>query len=343
MVANIENQRQRQAPQDDAVSLDDRACRIAESLSLYEGFFGEMECRQIEEFADATAVRAATGRFKGERTVDSTPRRTKYFFGNGYTYGAGNKGNEELLPEGEVDPIPNWIQQLVIAPLVQNGFVPKGWIDSVVMNDYQAGGSIVAHVDPIQLFARPIITTSFFCPARLVFGASFDPERKQPPVYMQPLPRGSVLWLDGYAADKETHGMRPEDMFGTRRLSIVLRHVHNEAPRINATTEQQRTPLGQEERSRLIRHVQGRWRDPAGRFSFSVQHLTVHVSEVRNGDERKHKATWQIIPRECGLVCNGGILDSTGASQTQLQWRPIVKKRGSDFAWIWFREVSQNP
>ena len=46
-------------------------------------------------------------------TVDRAPLRTKYFFGHGYTYGGG-AGQERLYPPGEVDPIPSWIQQLVI-------------------------------------------------------------------------------------------------------------------------------------------------------------------------------------------------------------------------------------
>merc|ERR1712079_785975 len=102
--------------------------------------------------------------------------------------------------------------------------IPHGWIDSVVMNDHRTGGSIVAHVDP-PLFARPIFLASFHYPAKLVFGASFDPMRSVKPCYSQLLCRGSVLMLDRYAANNVTHGIRPEDLLGPRRVSITMRHV----------------------------------------------------------------------------------------------------------------------
>mmetsp|Transcript_135861 Transcript_135861/g.253857 ORF Transcript_135861/g.253857 Transcript_135861/m.253857 type:complete len:391 (-) Transcript_135861:131-1303(-) len=324
------------------------ARKIRESLTFFPGFYGEAQCLQIESLVDSTARRAAAGQFIGQHTVDSTPRRTKYFFGNGYTYGYGRRGSEELLPVGAVDAIPTWIHDLVIQPLVDYGIVEDGWIDSVVMNDYRVGGCIVAHVDPPQLFARPILSSSFFCPAQLVFGASFDPERKTPPVYTQPLTRGSVLSMDGYSANEVTHGMRPEDMFGTRRVSIVLRHVLKKAPMIV-----HQVPIDMEERSRLIREVQGRWHDPTGRIFYDVSQLTVRVSEVIEDQkedneegakpdktQRKKKATWRLVPKEHGILCNGGMLLSSGVTEEELQWRTSTKRNSADaedVMWTWIR------
>ena len=34
-------------------------------------------------------------------------------------------GNERLYPEGEVDPIPTWIHELVIKPIEEAGVVPE--------------------------------------------------------------------------------------------------------------------------------------------------------------------------------------------------------------------------
>lgn len=318
----------------DELSLKERAHKVEESLTLYSGFYGEAECQQIEQFVDATAIGVAAGHFHAPGTVDPTPHRTKYFFGIGYTYGSGS-GKEELIPEGTVDPIPTWLEQLVIAPLVQKGMVPRGWVDSAVMNDYRLGGSIVAHVDPPQLFARPIFAASFFCPAQLVFGASFDPERRKPPVYSQPMPRGSVLSMDGYAADCETHGMRPEDMFGTRRVSIVLRHVLQEAPRVGLKSHGERQDINEADRSALIRQVQGRWRDPSSRYFYEVRHLKVFVSEIQDGDqEPTRKATWRLAPREHGLVCNRGLLAPDGVSPGRLEWSPL-RRTSSDVTWVW--------
>ena len=48
--------------------------------------------------------------------------------------------------------------------------VRAGWINSAVINDYMPGGCIVSHIDPPQLFSRPIITVSFFSDSYLSFG-----------------------------------------------------------------------------------------------------------------------------------------------------------------------------
>merc|ERR1712032_1364681 len=149
----------------------------------------------------------------------------------------------------------------LVRPLEERGVVPPGWIDSVVMNEYYTGSSIVGHVDPPQLFARPIVTASFFCPARLVFGASFDPERRVPPVYSQYLPPGCVMVFDGYAANRVTHGIRPEDLLGHRRVSIVFRHAIKES--LEATNYFPR-PVSDvtEVTMTLLRLVQGWWCNP---------------------------------------------------------------------------------
>lgn len=61
---------------------------------------------------------------------------------------------ERLYPPGFVDPIPEWIEKLVIDPIEEAGLVPPGFINSAVINDYQPGGCIVSHVDPIHIFDR---------------------------------------------------------------------------------------------------------------------------------------------------------------------------------------------
>eukprot|EP00931_Biecheleriopsis_adriatica_P039449 TRINITY_DN22561_c0_g1_i1.p1 TRINITY_DN22561_c0_g1~~TRINITY_DN22561_c0_g1_i1.p1 ORF type:complete len:409 (-),score=56.60 TRINITY_DN22561_c0_g1_i1:15-1241(-) len=221
-----------------AGELDSEPCaeKIEQSLTHFSKFFSVEQCDAIEAWVDHTAWQGSMGMFHGPKTLDATPCRHKYFFGKGYTYGRGMRGKEQLLPEGEVDPIPDWMRSLVVAPLEHAGIVKPGWVDSVVMNDYRAGSSIVGHVDPVSLFARPIVTVTMFCPAKLVFGASFDPERRTPPAYSQLLERGSVLLLDGYAANAVTHGIRPEDILGPRRVSLVLRHVIQHQPDAEAAT-----------------------------------------------------------------------------------------------------------
>ncbi|KAF4516742.1 hypothetical protein B566_EDAN008432 [Ephemera danica] len=127
---------------------------------IYEGiqqiqFFNGKQCRIIEEKIDEVVCLAEKGVYK-QCTIDRAPLRTKYFFGEGYTYGSQlehkGPGMERLYPVGHVDPIPNWIIQLVIHPLEDAGIIHPGFINSAVINDYQPGGCIVSHVDPAHIF-----------------------------------------------------------------------------------------------------------------------------------------------------------------------------------------------
>lgn len=326
--------------------------KIRESLTHYPGFFNPLQSAQIEAWIEDTVLRGFLGLLGGTSTVDYTPCRTKYFFGSGYTYGRGLRGREELLPLGSVGPIPDWLQHLVIAPLVHSRIIPHGWVDSVVMNDYRAGSSIVAHVDPPRLFARPIVTVSFFCPARLVFGASFDPERRTPPAYSQLLSRGSVLLLDGYAANSVTHGIRPEDMLGARRVSMVLRHLVEVPPQaIIANPEPLVGPWA------LVPQIQGMWRDASNsgirtRF-YLVQGMlvTVLVSKkadghssafVASGKLAAQAAIWQLLPFGDGLICNTGLLERHCITEESITWQylhPGSNKTGKQrsqlgFTWV---------
>lgn len=202
--------------------------------------WSEEEVSSIERDINGIKVLADSGKLKSG-TVDRTPLRSKFFFGFGYTYGAqiSGKGKEELLPPEMVDPIPDWIHKKLIARMEQKGVVEKGWINSAVVNDYQPGGMIVSHIDPKQLFARPIFIATFFADGRLVFGVNFvfagrkySPEQSSPPKFTAHMPRGALTVMEGFSADGITHGIRPED-FDSRRVSIVLRHVYDDAPRLS--------------------------------------------------------------------------------------------------------------
>jgi len=316
---------------------------VRDSLTYLPGFYGPNECTQIEACIEDTVWRGGMGLFSGTSTVDSTPFRTKYFFGNGYTYGRGLRGKEELLPLGAVDAVPSWLYSLVIAPLEARGVIPYGWVDSVVMNDYHVGSSIVAHVDPVRLFARPIVTVSFFCPARLVFGASFDPERRTPPVYAQLLARGSVLLLDGYAANNVTHGIRPEDLLGTRRVSMILRRVLTEGQLPETTLRSSlcqasfRYPMLLASSWAVVAQIQGMWCDPSRSRFYFVQGLLVTVL-ISRGAASVQAAIWQLLPMEDGVTCNGGLLLRQGVSSHLLTWlllQPTATAKNEErFLWM---------
>lgn len=162
--------------------------------------FSPEECAKIEARIDEVVSRAEKGLYK-EHTVDRAPLRNKYFFGEGYTYGSQlqrrGPGQERLYPRGEVDTIPEWVHDLVIQKLVEHRVIPEGFVNSAVINDYQPGGCIVSHVDPIHIFERPIVSVSFFSDSALCFGCKFQfkPIRVSEPVFFLPVRRGSVTML----------------------------------------------------------------------------------------------------------------------------------------------------
>ena len=45
------------------------------------------------------------------------------------------EGHEKLYPEGAIDEMPDWITELVIKPIEEDGMVPEGWINSAVVGD----------------------------------------------------------------------------------------------------------------------------------------------------------------------------------------------------------------
>ncbi|KAL1452501.1 hypothetical protein WDU94_006727 [Cyamophila willieti] len=198
--------------------------------------FSHEECLLLEQHVEHVTKMADHGQFKS-CTVDRAPLRNKYFFGEGYTYGSQTikkgLGNERLYPEGEVDPIPDWVQELVIRKLEEMGVVPTGFVNSAVINDYQPGGCIVSHIDPPHIFDRPIISLSLFSNSALCFGCkfSFKPIRVSDPLLYLPIQRGQVTLLQDFAANGVTHCVRPQDTV-RRRAVILLRRVLPYAPRL---------------------------------------------------------------------------------------------------------------
>ncbi|XP_043932615.1 RNA demethylase ALKBH5 [Protopterus annectens] len=184
---------------DDDLQKEEETQKIKSSIRQVR-LFSDEECTLIESKIDEVVSRAESGQYR-EHTVDRAPLRNKYFFGEGYTYGAQlpkrGPGQERLYPKGEVDEIPDWVQELVIKKLVDQRVLPEGFVNSAAINDYQPGGCIVSHVDPIHIFERPIVSVSFFSDSALCFGCKFQfkPIRVSEPVFFLPVKRGSVTVL----------------------------------------------------------------------------------------------------------------------------------------------------
>ncbi|XP_044040848.1 RNA demethylase ALKBH5 [Siniperca chuatsi] len=231
---------------DDNAELREQEARRVKSSILQKSIFTPEECALIEEKIDEVVVQGEAGLYR-EHTVDRAPLRNKYFFGEGYTYGSQlekrGPGQERLYRKGEVDEIPSWVHELVIKRLVSSGVIPEGFVNSAVINDYQPGGCIVSHVDPLHIFARPIVSVSFFSDSALCFGCRFQfkPIRVSEPVFVLPVNRGSVTVLSGYAADDITHCIRPQDI-KERRAVIILRKTRPDAPRVDSNSPLRSSP-----------------------------------------------------------------------------------------------------
>ncbi|XP_057671865.1 RNA demethylase ALKBH5-like [Diorhabda carinulata] len=201
--------------------------------------FTDDTLRKFETNVDEIVHKGKNGALK-KSTIDLTPLRIKYFFGERYTYGSQNGengiGSERLYPKNSVDPIPTWITKGIINPLIEAKILPKDFVNSVVINDYQPGGCIVSHIDPPHIFDRPIVSLSLFSDSALCFGCKFHykPLRCSQPLLKLEMPRGVVTSLSGFAANEITHCVRPEDITG-RRAVIMLRRVHDCAPRLPQT------------------------------------------------------------------------------------------------------------
>ncbi|XP_061626326.1 RNA demethylase ALKBH5 [Phyllopteryx taeniolatus] len=232
---------------DDSGELREQEAHRVRSSVLQKSIFTPEECVRIEQKIDEVVAKAEAGLYR-EHTVDRAPLRNKYFFGEGYTYGAQlekrGPGQERLYRKGQVDDIPSWVHELVIKRLVSAGVIPEGFVNSAVINDYQPGGCIVSHVDPLHIFARPIVSVSFFSDSALCFGCRFQfkPIRVSEPVFVLPVRRGSVTVLSGYAADDITHCIRPQDI-KERRAVIILRKTRPDAPRLDSDIPLSSTPV----------------------------------------------------------------------------------------------------
>ncbi|XP_052371395.1 RNA demethylase ALKBH5 [Oncorhynchus keta] len=265
-------------------SREQEARRVQSGIVQVEVFSKE-DCDVIEGKINEVVANGEAGLYR-EHTVDRAPLRNKYFFGEGYTYGAqlekSSLKRTRLYPKGEVNPdIPTWVHlslsSLNWSPVVDVVFCPVGFVNSAVINDYQPGGCIVSHVDPLHIFARPIVSVSFFSDSALCFGCRFQfkPIRVSEPVLELPVRRGSVTVLSGYAADDITHCIRPQDI-KERRAVIILRKTRPDAPRVDQSPSPNPSPPERHAPLKAKRSHRRADPDAAHRYSHTGRHTLTH-------------------------------------------------------------------
>ena len=195
-----------------------------------------------------------------------------------------------------MDSIPDWIHKLVIKPIEESSMIPKDWVNSAVVNDYLPGGCIVSHIDPPQLFDRPIITASFLSHSSLSFGCkfSFKPISVSNPLAQVPVSRGCVLSMSGFSADEVTHCIRPEDIT-ERRAVVILRHVPHSAPRMSyrELEELRRLEKQKDQIWKDKRHERQRSRSPHRRSRNETWSRKKRYSRSWSRERKGSRITWK--------------------------------------------------
>ena len=88
---------------------------------------------------------------------------------------------------------------------------------------HESGGRLHGHFDSPHLFARPIVALELFSEKTFNFGAKNTGMQPQEQHFTVRMPHGSVTIMEGYAANKINHGVRPVKRKAT---SLLLRRVH---------------------------------------------------------------------------------------------------------------------
>ena len=85
------------------------------------------------------------------------------------------------------------------------------------------GGKLLGHFDSPHLFQRPIIAIELFSAKRLSFGLKGQGMQPQEHHYGVDMPRGSVTIMEGYAANRINHAVRP---VREKVASLLIRRMH---------------------------------------------------------------------------------------------------------------------
>ncbi|XRB11840.1 hypothetical protein RI054_03g16730 [Pseudoscourfieldia marina] len=231
-------------------------------LVTFHGIFPEEELVELERKIAHTAQDAANGVYSKETAQrecgrDGVCHRTKFFFGSRYLWTREElKSSDASLAKGirtDVSPPPQWVDKLVIAPLVSCGVIPTlnndddaavaaaaeattttttttttGWVSQVAMNCYHTQEmGLGQHFDDVGRFEAPIVSLRLLASSRLCFGTRFGWVNS---LMQVPLERGTVLSMQGntFAMTGVKHCIRPADLVGGESVSLLLRRIHPE-------------------------------------------------------------------------------------------------------------------
>ncbi|KAJ8771043.1 hypothetical protein K2173_023368 [Erythroxylum novogranatense] len=202
---------------------------ILDGLELHTYVFSAVEQRRIVDKVYELYEMGKKGELK-ERTYSAPQKwmrgkgRVTLQFGCCYNYAIDKNGNPPGIVRNElVDPIPD-LFKIIIKRLVRWHVLPPTCVpDSCIVNMYEEGDCIPPHIDNHD-FLRPFCTVSFLSECDIVFGSNLKvvgPGEFAGPIAI-PLPVGSVLVLNGNAADVARHCV---PSVPTKRISITFRKM----------------------------------------------------------------------------------------------------------------------
>ncbi|XP_020533020.1 RNA demethylase ALKBH9B isoform X2 [Jatropha curcas] len=185
---------------------------ILQGLELHTGVFSAVEQTRIVNYVYELQEKGRKGELKG-RTYTAPQKwmrgkgRVTIQFGCCYNYATDKNGNPPGILQNEtIDPMPD-LFKVIIRRLVRWHVLPPTCVpDSCIVNIYDEGDCIPPHIDNHD-FVRPFCTVSFVSECNIVFGSNLTVvgAGEFSGSIAIPLPVGSVLVLNGNAADVSKH------------------------------------------------------------------------------------------------------------------------------------------
>ncbi|KAJ8764300.1 hypothetical protein K2173_006040 [Erythroxylum novogranatense] len=202
---------------------------ILEGLELRTGVFSAVEQKRIVDHAYELYEMERKGELK-ERTYIAPQKwmrgkgHVTLQFGCCYNYATYKNGNPpDFLRNGHVDPITKLFKVIIRRLVKWHVLHPTCVPDSCIVNIYEVGDCIPPLIDNHD-FLRPFCTVSFLSESNIVFGSNLKVlgAGEFTGSIAIPLPVGSVLVLNGNAADVSKN-CAPS--VPTKRISITFRKM----------------------------------------------------------------------------------------------------------------------
>ncbi|RWV96234.1 hypothetical protein GW17_00041069, partial [Ensete ventricosum] len=272
---------------------------VLEGLELHAGVFSAVEQRRIVDCIYDFQEKGRKGMLR-ERTY-SEPRkwmrgkgRVTIQFGCCYNYAVDKHGNPPgIIRDEEVDPIPPLLKLMIKRMVAWHVLPPTCIPDSCIVNIYDKHDCIPPHIDHHD-FVRPFCTVSFLSECQILFGTELKvlgPGEFSGSTAI-PLPVGSVLILNGNAADVAKHCV---PAVPSKRISITFRKMDDSKLPYKFSSEpdlQNLEPLRCPPKAIPVQQNQGQSSSiPAAHNSKIHKHQNNQNQDVRDEQSKPIKST----------------------------------------------------